>query len=304
MTTVTSHSHVAVPGSPGCYGLLSDDPEIAVVFVHGFLGNPRSTWYDFQGLVDQLQDKYPSWGRCDLFFYSYPSQGQIKPLAEQFRLFLKQLFPEVGGKSLTPQLPQTYSLPSGANLRIPPRIPKQYKLLILVGHSTGALIIRETILQETRYFLGYEQIGKDNSSLKGNFVLDANLRFFAPAHRGAMCSGALGALLNMPLTEWLMGLALRSNSLFMSLQPGSPIVEDIKLETEMYQNQFPNIKALVACSLFGSKDTIVYIGKYMKDPDQPTEPGHTHISICKPTVKYPKPLEFVIDGIARSATDL
>ncbi|HXY25584.1 MAG TPA: alpha/beta fold hydrolase [Candidatus Acidoferrum sp.] len=297
-----AHFPASIPGPEGTYALLTDKPEVAVVFVHGFLGDPRKTWYNFPGLVDELQTSYPVWGRSDLFFYSYPSRGQIKPLAEQFRRFLNELFPTERDRRFYPprQRPQAYALPSGGTITVPTERSEPYKSLILVGHSTGALIVREAALQEIRS-LTPSQI---NSATEGTFILDALLRFFAPAHRGAMCSGTLGALLHLPVSEWLMALMLYSNPLFVSLQQGSPVVEDIKRETEELHDKFPKLSALTALSLFGAKDTIVFVGKYKHDHDYPTEPNHTHVSICKPNKNYLKPLEFVIDAIARTAAGL
>src|SRR2546429_2755203 len=297
------HFPASISGPEGTYALFTEKPEVAVVFVHGFLGDPRKTWYNFQGLVDELQASYHVWGRSDLFFYSYPSRGQIKPLAEQFREFLDQTSPRHGRNQQfypPPQRPQGYALPSGRMMTVPTKQSSPYKLLILVGHSTGAVIIREAILQEITP-LTAEQI--NNATGNNAFIINALLRFFAPAHRGAMCSGLIGALLHLSVSEWLLALMLYSNPLFVSLQKGSPVLEDIKKETEELQDKFPNISALKAISLFGAKDSIVYIGKYKADVDCPTEPNQTHTSICKPSKDYFRPLEFVIDGIsARTAS--
>jgi pimeloyl-ACP methyl ester carboxylesterase len=292
----TLHFPASIPGPERCYALLTDKPEFAVVFVHGFYGDSRTTWYNFQGLVDKSKE----WAHCDLFFYNYLSYGQIKPLAEKFRAFIEELFPFDSSSRLRPPLfrPQPFAFPSGQMLMPrPERAGFPYKQLILVGHSTGAVIIREAVLQEIRPL-----IASTESPLKASFMLNAALRFFAPAHRGAMCSGVLGALLHLPMSEWILGGLLQSNPLFKNLQPGSPALEDIRRETEGLQDKFKEVSALFASSLFGEWEAIVHIGKYIHDPDYPTEPKQTHTSVCKPNIGFLKPLEFVTDAFAGRAT--
>ena len=305
MATNFSHLPTQMPEPEGSYALLTEDPEAAAVFVHGFRGHPRKSWFDFQGLIDELQGKFPAWGKCDLFFYSYPSHDQIKPLAENFLAFLIRLFPQYGtrGDFFGLRLPwQDFTLPSGRRIITRPIDTRQaYKRLILVGHSTGALIIREAVLQTLRPLIA--SLDKTTWE-KYLFILNAFLRFFAPAHRGAMCAGPLGGVLHLPVSEWVLAFWLYSNPLFRNLQPGSPVLEDIRRETEELQKTFPDIPALRASSLFGAKDVIVYMGKYKNDVDCPTEPWRTHTSVCKPRRDYIKPLEFVIDAIARRATGL
>jgi pimeloyl-ACP methyl ester carboxylesterase len=288
-----THVPVSIPGRDRAYALLAQRPKKAVVFVHGFLGDARKTWSNFQGLIDEFQPTFPDWEKSDLFFYSYPSRGQIKPLAEQFRVFLDEIFPTIdnGSRFFPPRRqPQMYTLPSGRMLTASIENEEPYDRLILVGHSTGALLIREMVLQELRS----RSLNQSKVKTGESFILDASLRLFAPAHRGALCAGTVGALFHLPVSEWLLSLMLKSNALFVSLQSGSPAIEDLRRETEQFQDEYHNaLTALVAISLFGSNDTIVYIGKYKGDLECPTEPGHSHSSICKPNNSYSKPLEFV-----------
>jgi hypothetical protein len=298
----SSHFPAVISGPKGSYGLLTDEAEHAVVFVHGFLGDPRGTWHDFHSLIDRPQDRYPLWQKCDLFFYKYHSRSQIPSLAEEFRSFLHGLF--VQDKSASdriramPFLVKPPALPSGRGFRTRPETIKGYKDLVLVGHSTGAVIIREAILQELRPL-----VGSMPTPVEGYF-LNALLRFFAPAHRGAICSGPLGVFLDAPISEILLGMWLHSIPLFQNLQAGSPALEDLRRETEELQDRFPDILALIAASLFGADDAIVTIGKYKRDIPSVIEPHQTHISVCKPSLTYVRPLEFVIDAVARRAATI
>jgi hypothetical protein len=83
------HFPVSLEVSRGAYGLLAKKaPSTGVIFVHGFQGNPRATWIDFQGLVEEIGNQRALWSEADLFFYAYRSRVQIRPLAEDFVKFL------------------------------------------------------------------------------------------------------------------------------------------------------------------------------------------------------------------------
>ena len=292
----SSHFPAVISGPRNSYALMTDEAEHAVVFVHGFRGDPRGTWHDFPGLIS----RDASWEKCDLFFYSYRSRNQIIPLAEDFRSFLHALFVPDGLASdrirslpLRAQLP---ALPSGRGLTTTPERIKSYKNLVLVGHSAGAVIIREAILQEIRP-------GVASPINPQAFVLNSQLRLFAPALRGAICSGSISVLLrHTPLvSEILNALYLDWRPLFHNLQVGSPALEDLRKETEDLQEKFPKIRALRAACLFGEYEEFVTIGTYKRDTLYPTEPGQTHITICKPSLAYQRPLEFVIDAVTGRA---
>lgn len=130
------------------FGLLTrKSPEAIAVFVHGFDGSPRATWIDFEHLIDELGAKYPAWSDCDLLFYGYGNYKQFPVLAQEFLDFLDIV--AVG--NVTSLFDVTFRLPSTNELSSPflatlwkPR-EKPYKRLVLVGHSTGGVIIREAI---------------------------------------------------------------------------------------------------------------------------------------------------------------
>src|SRR6266446_2593932 len=106
------HAPVKLSRPADAYAMVTAHAEIAVVFVHGFLGNSRSTWIDFQHLIDRQQDMSQLWGKCDLFFYSYVSHDQIKPLAEDLLSFLREVVLVFGQLSA----PRVFEFPSGFTL--------------------------------------------------------------------------------------------------------------------------------------------------------------------------------------------
>jgi|SRR6266478_5848513 len=60
---------------------------------------------------------------------------------------------------------------------------------------------------------------------------------------------------------------------------------------------------LKAYSIFGENEDVVFIGGYSHDEQAPMEKNHGHRSICKPTLAYTRPLEFVTNepAIAKRA---
>jgi hypothetical protein len=293
---------VNLNSTPGTYALLADEPEIAVVFVHGMFGNGHSTWLNFQGLIDETEHADSWWAKCDLYFYQYESYPQIIPQAQNFRNFLHSVI----DSTVLPQLIRLslwlggrFGYDAGTNYQIERR---QYKRLVLVGHSTGAVIIREAILQELRVLVK-QRISQDEKVRRAQvylnrspLILGASLRFFAPAHLGAICSGPLGVASNAPVIERLTAMYLRSRPLFHNIQPDSPILRSIQRETEKMYRKFPTLSGLTANSVFGTDDSIVNIGKYDHDPEVKTEYRQSHTSVCKPGPKYKMPLEFVPDA--------
>lgn len=286
--------------------LLSTEPEVAVVFVHGFLGDPRLTWINFQSLVDDLDDQRPLWNRCDLFFYDYRSRDQIAPLAEDFRAFLKNDHHEYLYESVLPSSLKLPRLTRGA---------VQYKHLILVGHSVGAVIIRDVVLQDlkARQVAGtlpsWTPRGDPSSDLE-TLIPQSSLRFFAPAHLGVLAAGKLGLARSIRYLDKILEAYLRSNPLYQNLRPGSPTLVSLQRETEAFWAKYPKVTALQATMFFGQHEDIVEIGGYSNDEfygavlgQKHTEPGHNHTSICKPSVLFTKPMEFVAERLtnARSA---
>ena len=296
---VPNHIIISLKGLPGTYALLAAKPEIGIVFVHGFFGDAHDTWIDFQRLVDKVKKSSSFWSKCDLYFYRYASDDQIVPQGKALISFLRRLV----SSSLLPKSGHLSSvLPGGFRIESDFRPGRRkYRHLILVGHSTGAVIIRDVVLQELA-FVQEKLVGRGkprrlpvSRELK-SLILDASVRFFAPAHLGAICSGKLAVALNAPISETLLLMLLRSKPLFHNIEQSSPILRHIESETAKMQKRFPKISALTAHSLFGSKDAIVNIGQYAHEPRADTEQGQSHTSVCKPNASYMKPLEFIFDA--------
>jgi hypothetical protein len=296
---LTDHTPVELPRPRTAYALLTSAAEIAIVFVHGYYGNAHSTWVDFQHLVDQPIGGSPVWGKSDLYFYDYGTNGQVQPLAEELRSFLRDMVLP-GGALANAARPRSFLFPSGFSLQLPLATPSAYKRLVLVGHSAGAVLIRQLIVEELKSMESED--GELSPKISSSPIATASLRFFAPAHLGVLGAGLLGIGLNLQLLNVVASLLVHSNSLFKSLTPGGPVLQDLKSLTERYYEKYPIIPALKADSLFGHDDTVVIIGNYSHEKVHGTIPGQNHTSICKPTMLFTKPLEFVTDGLLAATT--
>ena len=302
------HFPVSLKGIGGSFALLSyKPPAAAVIFVHGFFGDPRTTWVDFEHLVEQA----PNWSECDLFFYAYRSRNQIVPLAEKFEEFLTAIASAKEQGVISPGFfapsSQGHALFGTPTYFRENRGTEPYNYLILVGHSTGAIIIREVLrrkithLAESKGDLGaWMQTGKEkkeDADFPDRMALRSSLRFFAPAHLGVLAAGKLGIARSLPIIGKITSAYLRSNPLYQNLRHDSPTILELKKATEELWKQY-KFEALKASSLFGTNEEIVFIGGYSHDEVSPTERGHDHISICKPRPDYVKPLEFVIHAFS------
>jgi len=95
---------------------------------------------------------------------------------------------------------------------------------------------------------------------------------------------------------------LRWNSLYQNLRPKSATLVNLQRETEMLRSKYPKIRALKASMLFGQHEYVVDIGGYSQDEFYGADAGHKHVepnqnhtTVCKPSVSYRKPLEFVAE---------
>ncbi|MGB8473768.1 MAG: hypothetical protein WCE61_06745 [Candidatus Acidiferrum sp.] len=166
-----------------------------------------------------------------------------------------------------------------------------YKKVILVGHSAGALIIRETICLAVSSSKGTEENKSVELKASDQMILQSKVRFFAPAHRGLLGAGLVGIAKNMPITDIVHALCLEWNPLYKNIE-GQTVVDDIQKETEKLWKEH-EYTALKTFSVFGDDEYIVNIGKYDHEDKEKTLEHHTHGSICKPRPDFPFPVEFI-----------
>src|SRR5258707_11147483 len=217
------HFPARLQGSEKGFALLSrKPPESAAVFVHGFGvhrfgGSPTTTWVGFEHLIDELEGQRAAWSRCDLFFYGYRSHHQITPLGEDLVRFISAV--AARNEALTLQI--EFALPSSSDKTygsplslLLGRGKERYRNLFLVGHSTGSVVIREAIRLKLREITakGHDLTAWFAQELRpadpeyadwliARAFAGAFLRLFAPAHRGVMAAGLLGAVTSLPRIE-------------------------------------------------------------------------------------------------------
>jgi hypothetical protein len=278
----------------GSYVLLTNQkPDTAVVFVHGYGGNPTGTWCRFQSLIDEMQKRFQQWATYDAYFYRYDSVGlQVLINAKDLLGFVNNVFP-------TPQWKVLDSRSGGGQWR-PTR---HYTNLILAAHSEGAVIVRRAVLEQIR--LHRDRYWSDQAALlpalKRDPILSAYLRLFAPAGFGAQLSGWKGLLLNLPGLRALMLPLMQRSAAYQNIAHGSTILKEIQRETTELVRQYREIRALRARTLFGRRDDVVAADVSFYDESPEIEDSANHVSVCKPTASYTRPLEFVAHDKSETA---
>jgi pimeloyl-ACP methyl ester carboxylesterase len=269
---------VFIPGYDKSYSLRSDDSstKTAVVFVHGFGGSPTGTWRDFHGLIEEYSAEYPWWSTSDLFFFWYDSiRTPIRFNATRLAGFIDHVW---SGK-WTEQLK---SKPQNRN----------YKHLILAGHSEGCVLIRRLVLDR------FEAISRSHARsprvkflkvLQADPILRSYLRLFAPACCGTNFSSWIGFVTSY---SFLISAITASLLVRNELKPDSSVLSTLKAGTEQAYAKYPSIQALYAEPLFGVPDQIVISESYQGEKIH-WEPDSDHFAVCKPRYTYKRPLEFV-----------
>lgn len=266
------------------YSLNSSDRPAAnaIVFAHGFAGSPTSTWAHFHHMSEEYAPDYPWYQDSDLFFYKYDSiRRAILYNATEFRKFLMKIL------SGTPS--------PTAEFR--PDTRWMYRKLLLVGHSEGGVVIRQTVLDRLTAMKKYaESTGRPTAEVvrsesPRDLILNSDLFLFAPAIGGTNFAGLLGFTHGV---SRLIAAIAASSTARNDLGPDSPTLRDLKEGTEQARKDYRTVSALTARILFGTDDHVVFTRKYEDDEMiEPYAEDHSHTSVCKPTYIYKRPLELV-----------
>jgi pimeloyl-ACP methyl ester carboxylesterase len=286
------------------YALLAEEvgTETAVIFVHGFGGDSVKTWRDFQRMMDECNDAYPWWKTYDAFFYEYNSLTKpVAVTAHHLLAFIESVFPLPDPVLFTVSSETASVVGSDVQgVRVREGVI-QYRNLVLVGHSEGAVLIRRAVLEKIKILRDaggrklQERLSQSeiDDLLTEVPMLSATLVLFAPAYLGASCSGWTGALLHFSKLINFVSPILNFLGAYVDLQKDSPVLKSIREDTEEFARTFPWMDALIAKSVFGEEDRIVYLGEYLHDMAPVLLAKRNHLSVCKPAAGYEKPLELV-----------
>ncbi|RSN26333.1 hypothetical protein DMC63_00360 [Streptomyces sp. WAC 05977] len=275
--------------------MLSTDPgtRTAIVFVHGYLGHPMSTWSQFHDATRLCGDA--TWNTSDLYFLGYDSTGlDVRGASEILLRFLRELLPK-------PPLGLFESTYQDRRITVRPEI-SEYHELYLIGHSLGGVVIRNAIrlgLRDKIRRVPPENIGSDAEALFGArtvecYLANAHLRLFAPAIGGSRLSGWLGIAeaFGRPTMAWSRSKA--------ELEQSSAVLTEIRRETERFAAKMTKLRAFTAQIAWAGDDKVVIPLEYEHDDVGKYFPEATHKSICKPSKKFLLPLDFI--GLGNGVT--
>lgn len=250
----------------------------AVVFVHGFGGDPLDTWMRFPHIL-------PGDPKCaghDLYFFGYDSlRRQAAFSAAEFGKFLRDLF----------------VAPAGVVRSSSPRIADQrpasfqYERVIIICHSLGAVVVRRALLD----------LAADAAMRP--YLANVRVVLFAPAHLGArdvadLASEALGAL-----KLKVVGLFIKFDwTVLDDLKEGSPtleqLLEDTKAEyAESVKLGVPVHHVVAEAVVHAEFDKIIIQNRFFKDPQMIPAKGQSHTSVCKPQDGYLDPVRYVVAAL-------
>lgn len=247
----------------------------AVVFVHGYGGNPNSTWADF----DRLSILRAEFSGYDLIFYEYDGlESELRASGHLFYKFLDWLF----NSSL---IAINNALPKGSERPT----TFGYDEIVLVCHSLGAVISRLALLRATK------------ESQK--WVSKIRLVLFAPAHKGARVRElALEVATHYKFLGLFTSWGRFKSPLIDQLKQGSIELTELETETAKELTRGANKQLIARTVCIAELEHIVFNDKFCQDP-QPDPIRHTtHTTVCKPRKRrfgkpFLRPLEALIESL-------
>ena len=259
------------------YARLSTNAEAktCIVFVHGFFGNVTKTWEYFADLCDSPDVPDAAFfEHSDLYFFDYPAQKAfVKHSASELAEFLNRLFPR----------PAMDLFHLGEEQRVAVRAPWiPYSQLILVGHSLGAVVIRECI--ENQFRLPH------NRGVP-TWIGMCEIRLFGAAHIGFKVSGRKELLYSLS-PEILLSFPLLWRA-FSDLQPSSSVLVSLRSRTESLAKLNPEQKCFRALLLYGTEEDIVIPGEFDCDYVLEWQKGMNNTQVCKPDESFRDPIKVV-----------
>lgn len=328
--------------SGNCTTMLAEDqPDTAVVFVHGWGGDSDTTWANFHILIDKTSEQTLRWSKADIFFYKYDSvEIGIRPNALDFGDFLSQIFPKPAQWVLTEPLNHNSAM-SGLDGDVIWRenFPG-YSQLVVVAHSAGATVVRHWFLDlanELDQLVGAKVASEEKipnlENLRDLLETAASppkeaaetFNIYSQERRSAAEQfmrndryACLGAHLRLfapahcgaSISGKYGALLEIAGSLGRGVLQHSTMAVDLAPVSPLISNLRPKTERMArllsnVTALFAQilwgRDDKIV---YMDkfDCDHDTfVPGQDHVSVCKPNLSYRLPLQFVFHGSKTAA---
>ncbi len=237
----------------------------AVIFVHGYGGDPAKTWAEFHGLAPTS----PDFVNVDLYFYGYDGlRSELTASAGLFRGFLRRLG-TAPGTLINQTLPQLLRRPSDF----------EYTKIVIAGHSLGAVLARRALVDLT----------KSGES----WVSRVSLALFAPAHMGATISELAKIVSSANAIFAIFTASAKFKSpLISQLSPNSAELALLRAEVSELTRR-GNAHLLAEKVVIAQFENVVSNVGFPGDPDAYPVEGHDHKTVCKPTRSYSVPLDIV-----------
>jgi pimeloyl-ACP methyl ester carboxylesterase len=268
--------------------LTEEEARRAVVFVHGYGGNPSGTWSQMPQCIEN--DK--GWKNTDAYFIGYNSRGdEVMKIAEQIAAFILAICPvpptDLFRVAALKSAAKPFWLRSGTT---------KYSEIYLVGHSLGGVVVRAAIVDMLRNGLarsGSNDISKLTEAR--SLACHAKLRLFAPAVGGARLAGLIGFFASLPILSAIVKAYRGWSPSFTELGPENQLLNTLRNQTEGYTNQYPELAALRASIAWADDDDIVQGMSYMYDATTRIR-NTNHTTVCKPSTRFRAPFTFVNNG--------
>ena len=238
----------------------------AILFIHGYGGDPVKTWSEFHDLLPEQEH----FSGVDLLFYGYDSlQAEMIASAALFHEFLDRLFSD-GVKVINSSLPSKTKRPSSF----------KYTKLLVVAHSLGAVIARRGIA--------------DATSARAKWTTKTSLALFAPAHMGAVAVElALEAASGFKFMSLFSSGAQMSSPMTRQLKPDSAELQALRSDVATLTKNRANPHLIPKMVVLAEFEKIVKNLAFPGDPAPVTIANTSHTSVCKPNRTFLKPLEIV-----------
>jgi hypothetical protein len=238
-----------------------ENPDNLFVFVHGFGGDSLGTWNNFPAIL-LFDDKF---NKSDIIFYGYDTfNGQAGDHAVELYHFLNLCLKPLQNNVL----PVLQNLPE-----------RDYKRIILVAHSLGAVLVRQAQL------LAYID--------EQNWVTKSEIALFAPAHNGAEVIYL--AMQALPGLFGLLGIFAKYKFPILTDLDAKDdgILKAIKEQTEVLQNAGKGDFTKARLVVYSKGDKVVKNFPYLLDKPALVISDTSHISVCKPKDTFIKPIELL-----------